>query len=237
MVLFNHHVWLCPQNNSLWHHGLQYTRLPCPSLSPGVYSNSCPLSQWCHPTISSSVVPFSSHLPPFPASGSFPVSQFFLWRNFLWPKYWSFNFSVSPSNEFSELISFRIDWFDLLAVQGTLKSLLQHHHSKASILQRSAFFMIQLSCPHITTGKKHNLTIWYGPLSQINVSAFNMLSRFVITFLPRSKHVLISWLQSYSAVILEPEKRKSITVSTFSPSICHQVMGQDAMILDRMPWS
>ena len=130
-------------------HGLQHTRPPCPSPTPGVYSNSCPLSQWCHPTISSSVVPFSSCLQSFPASGSFQTSVLHI----RWLKYRSFSFSISPSNEYSGLISFRMDWLDLLAVQGTLKSLLQHHSSKASILRYSAFFIVQLSHPYMTTGK------------------------------------------------------------------------------------
>ena len=122
-----------------------------------------------------------------------------------WPKYWSFSFSISPSNEYSGLISFRIDWFGLPAVQGTLKSLLQHHSSKASILWHSAFFMVQLSQSYITTGKNINLTRWTF-FSKIMPLHFNMLSRLVITFLPKSKHILISWLQSPSAVILEPKK-------------------------------
>ena len=136
-------------SDSLWPHGLQHTRLPCPSPTPGACSNSCPLSRWCHPTISSSVVPFSC-LQSFPASGSFQKESVLLIR---WPKYWSFSFSISPSNEYSALISFRMDWLDLLAVQGTLKSLLQHHSSKASVLQRAAFFMVHLSHPYMTTGK------------------------------------------------------------------------------------
>ena len=111
-------------STSLWPYGLQHTRLPCPLPTPGVYSNSCPLSQGCHPAISSSVIPFSSCLQSLPASGSFPMSQFFHIR---WPKYWSFSFSISLSNEYSGLISFKMDWFDLLSVQGTVKSLLQHH--------------------------------------------------------------------------------------------------------------
>ena len=129
-------------SDSLWPHGLQHTRLPCPSPTPGACSNSCPLSQWCHLTISSSVVPFSSCLQSFKALGSFPMSQFLVFFFCIrWVKYWSFSFSISPSNEYSELISFRMDWLDLLAVQGTLKSLLQHHSSKASILRCSACFM------------------------------------------------------------------------------------------------
>ena len=128
-------------SDSLWPHGLQHSRPPCPSPTPGVYSNSCPLCQWCHPTISSSVVSFSSCPQSFPASGSFQMSQFRL------PKYWSFGFNISPSNEYSGLISFRMDWLDLLVVQGTLRSLLQYHSSKASVLCHSAFFMVQLSHP------------------------------------------------------------------------------------------
>ena len=146
-----------------------------------------------------------------------------------WPKYWSFSFSISPSNEYSGLISFRMDWLDLLAVQGTLKSLLQHHSSKASILQCSAFFMVQLSYPYMTTGKTIALTRWTF-VSKVMSLLFNMLSRFVIAFLPMSKHLLISWLQSPSIVILEPRKIKSATASPFSPSICHEVIGRDAMI-------
>ena len=138
-----------------------------------------------------------------------------------WPKYWSFSFNISPSNEQPGLISFRMDWLDLLAVQGTLKSLLQHHSSKASILWHSAFFIVQLSHPYTTNGKTIDLT------RQISVGMsllFHMLSRLVITFLPRSKHLLISWLQSPCAVILEPRKIKSDTVSTVSPSTCHEMM-------------
>ena len=137
-------------------HGLQHARLPCPSSTPGAYSNSCPLNQWCHTTISSSVIPFSSCLQSLPASSSFQMSHLIL--RIRWPKYWSFSFSTSPSNEHSGLIFFRMDWFYLLAVQGTLKSLLQHHSSKASILQHSAFFIVQLSPPYMTTGKTIALT-------------------------------------------------------------------------------
>ena len=123
-----------------------------------------------------------------------------------WPKYWSFSFNIRPSNEYSGLISFRIDWLDLLAVHRTLKSLLQHHSSKAPILQCSAFFIVRLSCPHMTTGKTIALTrrTFVGKVTSL---LFNMLSRLVITFLPRSKCLLISWLQSPSAVILEPKKK------------------------------
>ena len=136
-----------------------------------------------------------------------------------WPKYWSFSFSISPSSDYSGLISFRIDWLDLLAVQGTLKSLPQHHSSKASILQCSAFFTVQLSHPYMTTGKIIALTRWTF-VGKVMSLLFNMLSRLVITFLPRSKCLLISWLRSPSAVILEPKKIKSFTVSIVSPSIC-----------------
>ena len=146
-----------------------------------------------------------------------------------WPNYWSFSFSISPSNEYSGLIFFRIDWFDFLAVQGTLKSLLQHHSSKASILWCPAFFMVQLSHPYMATGKTIALTIWTF-ISKVMSLLFNTLSRFVIAFLAMSKRLLISWLQSLSTVILEPRKIKSVTVSTFSPSICHEVMGPDAVI-------
>ena len=147
-----------------------------------------------------------------------------------WPKYWSFSFSIIPSKEHPGLISFRMDWLDFLAVQGTLKSLLQHHSSKASIPQHSAFFTVQLSHPYMTTGKTIALTRWPF-VGKVMSLLFNMLSRLVITFLPRSKRLLISCLQSPSAVILEFQKIQSDTVSTVSPSICHEVMGPDAMIL------
>ena len=146
-----------------------------------------------------------------------------------WPKYWSFSFSISPSNEHPGLISFRMYWLDLLAVQGILKSLLQHHSSKASILWCSAFFTVQLSHPYMTTGKTTALTRWTFAGKVISL-LFNMLYRLVITFLPRNKHLLISWLQSPSEVILEPPKIKSDTVSTVSPSISHEVMRPDVMI-------
>ena len=147
-----------------------------------------------------------------------------------WPKYWGFSFSVSPSKENPGLISFRMNWLDLLGVQGTLKSLLQHHSSKASILRCSAFFTVQLSHPYMTTGKTIALTrrIFVGKVMSL---LLNMLSRLVITFLPRSRRLLISWLQSPSAVILEPKEIKPDTVSTVSPYISHEVMGPDAMIL------
>ena len=153
-----------------------------------------------------------------------------------WPKYWSFSFSISPSNEHPGLISFRMDWLDCLAVQGTLKSLLQHHSSKASILQCSAFFIVQLSHSYMTTGKIIALTrqTFVGKVMSL---LFNMLSRLVITFLPRSKHLFILWLQSLSAVILEPRKIKSAPLSTVSSSISHEVLGLDAMIFVSECWA
>ena len=166
----------------------------------------------CHPLL---------HLPSiFPSIRVFSNESVLHMR---WPKYWSFTSSISPFNEYSGLISFRMDWFDLLVVQGTLNSLLQHHSSKASILQCSAFFMVQPSHPYMTTGENIALTR--------QTFAGKVLFRLVIAFLPRSKHLLISWLQSPSAVILEPKKIKSLTISIVSPSICHEVMGLDAMIL------
>ena len=188
-------------SNSLQPHGLQHSRLPCPSPTPGACSNSCPLTWWCHPTISSSVVPFSSCLQSFPASGSFLRSQ---------PSASGGQSigvlalgSALPMNIPSGLISFRMDWLDLL--YGTLKSLLQHHSSEASILRCSTFFKVQLSHPYMTTGKTTALTRQiFGKIMSL---LFNMLSRLVIAFLPRSKRLLlISWLQSPSAVILEPKK-------------------------------
>ena len=147
-----------------------------------------------------------------------------------WPKYWSFSFSISPSNEHPGLISFRMDWLDLLAVQGALKSLLQLLSSKPSVLQCLAFFTAQFSHPHMATGKTIALTRWTF-VGKVMSLLLNMLSRLVITFLPKSKHLLISWLQSPSAVILEPRNIKSDTVFTVSLSICHEVMRPDAMIL------
>ena len=147
-----------------------------------------------------------------------------------WPKYWSFSFNISPSNERPVPIAFKMDWLDLLAVQRTLKSLLQHHSSKVSILQCSVFFIVQQSHPYMTTRKTIASTRWTF-VDKVMSLLFNMLPRLVITFLPRSKHLLISWLQSPSTVILEPHKIKSATVSTVSLSISHEVMGADAMIL------
>ena len=177
--------------------------LPGPSPTPGVYPNSCPLSRLHNPTISSSVVPFSSCLQSFSTSGSFQMSQLCI----RWPKYWSFSFNISPSSEYPGLISLRMDWLDLLAVQGTLKSLPQHHTSKASILLCSAFFIVQLSQPYITTGKTIALTRQTF-VDKVMSLLFNMMSRLVINFLPRSKRLLISWLQSQPAVILDPQKNE-----------------------------
>ena len=197
-------------------HGLPYTRLLCPSPPPRVCPSSCPLNQWCHrsllllPSIFTSIRIFSNESAV----------------RIRWPKYWSFSFSISPSKEYPGFISFKIDWFALLAFQGTLKSLLQHHNLKASILQHSAFFMVQLSCLYMTTGKTIALTI-RNFVIKVMSSLFYTLSKFFITFLPRSNH-LISWLQSPPTVVLEPKKRKSVTTSTFPPSICHEVMGPDA---------
>ena len=211
-------MWSVSQKSidSLRTHGLQHARLPCPSPTPGAYANSCPLRQCLLllPSIFPSIRIFSNELA----------------LHIRCTKYWHFDFSISPSNEYSGLISFRMDWLDILAVQGTLKSLLQHHSSKASILQCSAFFTVQLSHPYMTTGKTIALTrqTFVGKVVSL---IFNTLSRLVTAFLPRSKHLLISWLQPLFAVILELKKIKFVTVSIVSPSICHGVMGLDSMIL------
>ena len=222
-VQFSHSVTF----DSLRPHGLHHASLPCPSPTPSTCSNSYPSSRWCLPTISSSAIPFSSCLQYFPASGSFPMSQLFA----------SGGQSIGVSTSASVLPMNTQDWspliwtgWGLLAVQGTLKHLLQHHSSKASILRRSTFFIIQLSHPYMTTGKTTALTRWTFVSKGMSLF-FNMLSRLVIAFLPRSRRLLISWLQSPSAVILEPPKIKSLTVSIVPPSICHEVMGPDAMIL------
>ena len=166
-------------------------------------------------------------LPPIPPSiRVFSNGSTLLMR---WPKYWSFSFSIIPSKQIPGLISFRMDWLDLLAVQGTLKSLLQHHSSKASILRCSAFFIVKLSYPYMTTGKTIALTRWTFD-GKVMSLLFNMLSNLVIAFLPRSKCLLISWLQSPSAVIFRAQENKICHFSTLSPSICHEVMGLDAMI-------
>ena len=186
-------------SDSLRPHEPQHTRPPCASPTPGVYSDLCPLSQWCHPAISSSVIPFSSCPQSFPASGSFQMNQFFASGG------QSIGVSASTSVlQWTPRTDFLYDGLVGLAVQGTLKSL-QHHSSKASILWCSAFFTVQLSHPYMTTGKTIALTrqIFVGKVMSL---LFSMLSRLVITFLPRSKHLLTSWLQSPSAVILEPPK-------------------------------
>ena len=210
-------------SDSLRPHEPQHARPPCPSSTPGVHPNSCP-----------SLVMPSNHLilccPLLPLPSIFPSIRVFSNESTLhirWPKYWGFSFSIHPSNEYSGLIPFRMDWLDLLAVQGTLKSLLQHYSSKASILWLSVFFIVQLSHPYMTTGKTIALTR-RNFVDKVMSLLLNMLSTLVITFLPRSKRLLISWLQVPSAVILEPRKIKSATVS---PSICHKVMGPDTMIL------
>ena len=177
-------------SNPLRPHGLQHTRPPCPSPTPRVYWNSCPLSGWCQPTISSSVIPFSSHLTSFPANRVVSNESVLRIR---WQKYWSFSLNISPSDEHPGLISFRMDWLDLLAVQGILKSLLQHHSSKASISQCSAFFTVQLSHPYMTTGKTIPLTRWTF-VGKVMSLLLTMLSKLVIAFLPRSKRLLFSWL-------------------------------------------
>ena len=173
-------------SNSLWLHEEQHARFPYPSPSPRVCSNACPLNQWCHQPSH----PLSPPSPQSsPASGSLPESAL----NTRWIRYFSFSYSISPANAYSAFISFRIDWFDLLAVQRTLKRLLQHHSWKASILQCSAFLMVQLIYLYTTTGKTVALTIWTF-VGKVMSLLFNRLSRFVIAFLPRSKHLLISWL-------------------------------------------
>ena len=169
------------RSDSLRPHELQHTRPPCPSPTPRVHPNPCPLSRRWHPTILSSVVPFSSGPQSFPASVFSNESTLCI----RWPKYWTFSFNISPSNEHPGLISFRIDWLDLLAVQGTLKSLLQHHSSKASIIRCSAFFTVQLSHPYMTTGKTIALTR-QTLVGKIMFLLLNILFRLVITFLSRS---------------------------------------------------
>ena len=168
-------------SDSLWPMDSKNTRPLCPSSTPGVYSNSCSFSRWCHPTISSSVIPFPFSIKFFSASEPFQESVIPI----RCPKYWSFSFSISPSNAYTGLISFRMDWLDFLAVQGTLKTLLQHHSSKASILWHSAFFIVQLSHPYMTTGKNIALTIQIF-VGKVMSLLLNMLPGFVIACLPRS---------------------------------------------------
>ena len=220
MLLFSSSV----VSDSLWSHGLQHIRIPCPSLPPIVYSNSCPWSQWCHPTISSSVVPFSSCPQSFPASRSFPKSWLFASGRQ--------NIGISAAGS---VLQMNIQcWFPSgliglisFAVQGVLKSCLQHHSSKISIIWCSAFFMVQLSHPYMTTGKTTALTTWFF-VSKVMSLLFSTLSRFIIVFLPRSKFLLISWLQSPSTVILENKKVKSV-LFPFSPHL-HATKWCDQML-------
>ena len=191
-------------SDSLRPHGLQHTRLPCPPLSPRVCSSLYPFSWWCCLTVSSSASLFSFLPPVFPSIRVFSSESFVRIR---WPKYWSFSFSINPSNEYSGLISYRMDWFDLPAVQGNLKSLHQHHNLKASILWHWAFFIVHLSRPYMTTAKTIALArpTFAGKVMSL---LFNTLSRFVIAFLLRSKCLLISWLQSPSVVIFGAQENK-----------------------------
>ena len=181
-------------SDSLRPHESQHARPPCPSPTPGVYPNSCPLSRWQHPTISSSIIPFSSCPQSLLASQSFPM------LHIRWPKYWNFSFSISPSSEHPGLISFRMDWLDLLAVQGTQESS-PHHSSKVWILRRSALFTVQLSRPYVTTGKNISLTrqTFVGKVMSL---LLNMLSRLVITFLPRTKHLLLLFFMCFLFLFL-----------------------------------
>ena len=213
-------------SDSLQPHGLQHTRLPCPSLFPGVCSNSCPLSQWSH---LNHLIPIQviSSSPPFPPALSLSQHQgLFQWVGSLHQVAKVFELQLLSFQWIFRLISFRIDWFDLPAVHETLKSL-QHHDSKPSILRHSLWSNSHL---YMTTGETIALTIWTF-VSKVMSLPFNMLSRFVTVYLPRSKCLLISWPQSRSSVILELKEIKSVTVSTFPPFTCHKVMGPDAMIL------
>ena len=201
-VQFSHSV----VSDSLQPHELQHSRPPYPSPTPGVHLDSCPSSQCSHLILCCPLL----FLPPIlPSIRVFSNESTLRMR---WPKYWSFSFSIIPSKEIPGLI-FRMDWLDLLAVQGTLKSPLQHHSSNASVLQHLAFFTVQLSHPYVTTGKTIALTRW------------TLVGKVM------SKRLLISWPQSSSAVILEPPKIKPVTVFTVSPSICHEVMRPDVIIL------
>ena len=188
--------------NSSWPLGLQLARPPCLSSCPGDCPSLCPLYWWCLPTISSSVTPIPSSPQSFPVSGSFLMSQFFTSGG---QSLVSFSFSISPSSEYSGLISIRIDWFDLLAVQETLEHCFQHHSLKVSILQCSAFFIVRFSHPYMTTGKTIALTICTF-VSKVMSLLFNMLSRFVIAFFPRSKNPLITWWHSHPQWFWSPRK-------------------------------
>ena len=218
-VQFSHSV----VSDSFRSRGLPYTRLPCPSPTRVACSNSCLSSRWCHSTI------WSCH-PLLLLPAIFPTIRVFSSESILcirWPVYWSFSFTISLSNEYSGLISCRIDWFDLLAAQRILKNLLQHHSSNTSILQCSASFIVQLSHPYMTTGKTIALTRWTF-VDKVMSLLFKMLSKLVITFLPRSKCLLISWLQSPSAVILEsPQNKVTHCFPIYSPwsdgTRCHSL--------------
>ena len=211
-------------SDSLRPHESQHTRPPCPSPTPGAYSNSCPWRRWRHPAISSSLAPISSCPQSLPASGSFPMSQLFAWSGQ--------NIGVSAS---ASVLPMNIqDWFPWgltgwisLPSKGLSRVYSNTTVQKHQFCQCSAFFMVQLSHPYRTTGKTIALTRWTF-LGKVMSLLFNMLSRLVIAFLPRSKHLLILWLHSSPAVILEPKKKKSLTVSIVSPSICQEVMGLDA---------
>ena len=192
-------------SDSLQPYESQPARPPCPPPTPGVHSDLCLSSQWYHPAISSSVIPFSFCPQSLPASGSFPMNQLFTSGG---QSIGVSDFNIIPSNEHPGLIPFRMDWLDLLAVQGTLQSWLQHHSSKASIFQCSAFFIGQLSHPYMTTGKTIALTRWTF-VGKVMSLLLNMLSMLVITFLPRSKCIVTSWLQSPSAVIFGTPKNKA----------------------------
>ena len=203
-IIFHYQFSCSVVSNSLQPHESQHARPPCPSPNSRSLLKLMPIESvmpsrhliLCHPLL---------FLPPIPHSiGVFSNESALLMK---WPKYWSFSLSVSPSSEHPGLISFRMDWLDLLAVQGTLKSLLQHHSSKASIFRHSAFLTVQLSHPYMTTGKTIALTRWTF-VGKVMSLIFNTLSRLVITFLPRSKRLLFLWLQSPSAVILEPPQNK-----------------------------
>ena len=213
-------------SDSLGPHGLQHTSLPCPSLSPRICLSSCPVNQWWHPTH----LIFCCHLlfllSVFPSIRDFSNELAVCIR---WPKYWSFSFSISPSKEYSGLISFKSDWFDLLAFQGTLKSLLHYHSSKASIFLCSAFFIVWFSQLYLTTGKTVALPI-RTLVGEVMSLLFNILYTFVIAFRPRSNFLIISLLQSPSAVILDSKERKYVAASTFSPLFAMKWW-------DQMPWS
>ena len=200
-------------SNSLQPHGLQHARLLCPTPTSGNYSDHI---HWVGDAIQ------QSHHLSFPSPSAFHLSQYQGLFNetvlcIRWQKYWSFSFNISPFNEYSGLISFRIDWLDLPEVQGTLKSLVQHHSSKASVLWHWAFFIVHLSHPHMTMGKTIALTRWTF-VGKVMSLLSNMLSKLFITFLPRSKPLLISWMQSLSAVILEP-KKQSLPVFPLFPRL------------------